>query len=165
MWVHSDNSDFGSVALRQAVFADAHLVWSWNNEEKTRAASIHSEPIPIDQHLAWYAKKLCEEGHYMWIARCDNRDCGVVRIDSRSGDVGTVSITLEPAFRGRGLGRQVILAACRRMLRLRPGETLEAWVATNNRASARCFRSCGFELVRVESADERIFNVYHWEAK
>ena len=160
--INSEDCDY--VRLRQASWRDANLIWRWNNEPSVRASSINQSPISLDEHQKWFSSKLCTQGHYMWIVTYGGANVGVVRIDARSTGVAIVSIVLADSARGKGLGTDSLRAACTRFEAVGPEMPLEAWIATDNIASTRCFISCGFEWIRSELIDDRPFNVYRRKA-
>ena len=49
------------VHLRRAAPEDADQLWRWANDDAVRAASFHPEPIPWDDHVAWFQRLLASE--------------------------------------------------------------------------------------------------------
>ncbi|MCR9160625.1 MAG: GNAT family N-acetyltransferase [Nannocystaceae bacterium] len=148
------------VALRDATWAEARQVWSWNNAPDVRRASLDSEPIALEDHERWYRAKLGDAAYHIWIARADGDDVGVVRVEENRQGVGVVSIALDASARGRGLGRRALAGACRAYFQRRPGGALEAWIHDANEASLRCFERCGFARARTDLRGGRIFVMY-----
>ncbi|HLL25762.1 MAG TPA: GNAT family N-acetyltransferase, partial [Kofleriaceae bacterium] len=79
-----------SIRLRAARPTDAEHVWTWNAADDVRALSNDCRPIPLDEHLAWYARRIASPDP-MWIVEEDGDPIGVVRIDNRGGE-GRISI-------------------------------------------------------------------------
>lgn len=135
----------GEVTLRPATADDAARVLAWNNAPEARAVSHDPRPIGLAEHAAWFARRL-GEGR-IWIARVGGVPAGVVRIDrGRGGEAGVISIVLDPAVRGRGLGRRVIALAC-----AADGGEVTADIRADHRASRAAFEAAGFALAAASA--------------
>ena len=136
--------------LRPATAADADLLLDWANDPKTRAASVHREPIERSTHLAWLAARLASDGCRIWIGTTPaGAPVGVVRFERDTDELATASISVDAGQRGRGYGHALLeagLAAARRELR---PSGFRAWIRAENAASIRLFEGLGFR--RVES--------------
>ncbi len=133
-----------TVKLRAAGLPDRKLLWEWANDPEVRAVSFHSDPIPWEDHVRWFDRKLGDENCLLYIASDDQEhSIGQVRFDL-DADKATLSISMDRAFRGRGLGLQVLRAACREFFSQRPRAAIHAWVRPENDASLRIFRKAGF---------------------
>jgi RimJ/RimL family protein N-acetyltransferase len=142
--------------LRPATGADALKLWQWRNEPDTRAASFQREPIAYDDHVKWLETKLGDRNVFVLIAIGEGEaEIGYVRLDLH-GDAAEVNLSLEPAYRGRGLGASAIRAATEYAVnRLKIGRMI-ARVRPENTASMRAFRAAGFmatEAGRIRSTE------------
>ncbi len=132
----------GALALRQATAADASRVLAWNGAAEVRARSLDPRPIAPADHQRWFAARLRDPRSRVWIALLDGCPVGVVRIERAADQVpGRISIVLDPAVRGRGLGRRVIGLAC-----VADGGPIVAEILADNHASRACFEAAGFVL-------------------
>ena len=133
-----------TVRLRVANRQDRKLLWEWANDPEVRAVSFHSDPIPWEDHVRWFDRKLGDENCVLYIATDDHdRPVGQVRFDL-DAQKATVSISLGREFRGQGFGSRVLLAACREFFCLRRRDMIHAWVKPENDASLRAFHKVGF---------------------
>jgi RimJ/RimL family protein N-acetyltransferase len=66
-----------------------------------------------------------------------------VRFDIE-GREATISISLDPAQRGKSLGTLLIWAACRKLVRESNVERIIAFIKPDNVASVRAFEKAGF---------------------
>jgi UDP-2,4-diacetamido-2,4,6-trideoxy-beta-L-altropyranose hydrolase len=145
-----------SIGLREATVDDANVLHVWRNDPDTRQNSIHSKPIPFDEHLTWLLCIISETHRFSYIAHEDRTDIGTVVLDLRSSmkekssspnrnlpGHGRVSITVAPICRGQGYATPILQAVCQqaKVLGVR---TLEAVVKVTNGASLSAFRACGF---------------------
>ncbi len=146
------------VTIRAANRDDRKLLWEWANDPEVRAVSFHSDPIPWEDHVRWFDRKLGEENCVLYIA-CNQSGSpiGQVRFDLDAAKA-TISISLGRHFRGRGLGVEVLRAACRQFFSLRRGSVVHAWVKQGNEASLRAFRKAGF----LDQAPEMVNSKPAW---
>lgn len=136
------------VTLRSARRGDAELLLAWRNDPATRAASLDSEPIPLETHLAWLERKLADERTVLLIVEESGRPAGQVRLEREDNapDTAEIHIGLDPAARGRAIGRTALTAAARlaETLGIR---RIRAVVREENEPSLRAFRAAGFTVV------------------
>jgi pseudaminic acid biosynthesis-associated methylase len=145
--------------LRPAHPGDCERVWQLNNEAGARAASRSPEPIAPADHDGWFAARLADPDTLLAIVELDGRPAGVIRIERRAG-AAELSLAVDPAERGRGLGRAAVRAAAEAAAARWPTAALEAWVADDNRASIRCFESAGFAEAGGRRIGDRWFRRY-----
>ena len=132
----------GDVSLRPATLADAELLRAWRNDEGTRAGSHQSGTVAAEEHRAWLERALADPQRRLWIACRGAQPIGTVRADrDRAADETTLSWTVAPGQRGRGLGRLMVQEAAR----VTSGP-LHAEVKLGNDASACIARSVGLDL-------------------
>ncbi len=135
-----------SVALRPVAAEDADLLFAWANDPATRAASLSPEPIPWHDHLAWLERRLAGPAVCTQIAVVGGEAVGVVRFDPLDELSAEISITLDPAHRGRRLAAPVIVAGCLAAFAADAGlARIDARVRTENHRSARAFLAADFD--------------------
>jgi RimJ/RimL family protein N-acetyltransferase len=140
------------IEFRRAVEADAELIFGWRNHERVRQVSIDPNEIAWDSHQQWFHHSLGRADRVLLIASMDGVALGVLRFDTMN-EIAKVSIYLDPAKIGKGLGTEVLrdgIAWARRSL---PGITqYQANIRENNEASIKLFEKIGFvESWRVYS--------------
>jgi RimJ/RimL family protein N-acetyltransferase len=133
-----------SLHLRPAIADDCRRVWEWANEPAVRAVSFTSEPIPWEQHVAWFNRKLADANTRLWIAEQLGAPLGQVRFDL-DGPTATISVSLDASRRGKNLGALLIWSACHRLFRESALEAIHACIKPDNAASVRAFVKAGFE--------------------
>lgn len=142
-----------TLQVHPAVIDDAQLMYSWRNDPATRRVSRSSDAIEWDAHVAWVRGVLENPRRFLLMARVGPTPVGVIRFDLHADDVAEVSLYLDPALHGLGLGR-VLLLTGEQWLRARVGtvKTMTATVLEDNLGSRRLFESCGY---RRQSHDWR----------
>jgi len=132
------------LTLRSADASDTQLLWEWANEPAARAVSFSRDPIPWDVHQQWMERRLADPDTRLYVG-IDSADLpvGQVRFDLHDNEA-TLSVTLDPTFRGRGYGPVLLSQACRKLFRETPTVLVEAFVKPDNVPSLRAFLRAGF---------------------
>ena len=137
-----------SIALRPVVAEDVGLLFGWANDPGTRAASLATEPIPWDDHVAWLERRLARPEAPTLLAVVDGEPVGVVRFDPLDDRSAEISITLDPTHRGRRLAAPVIVAGCCAAFAGDPAlDRIDARVRTGNTRSVRAFLAADFDPI------------------
>lgn len=131
----------GGLSLRLATREDASALLAWRNDPQTRKASRNTATVQPEEHRRWLAALLEDPERCLFIIMANGRPCGQVRLDTTTDGVElSWSIALE--YRRRGYARQ----ALSRIVRALPGETLTAWIRSENLGSIRTAEAAGFHL-------------------
>ena len=150
------------LTLRAATDADATVLWRWANDAESRAASVGSEPIALERHVAWLADRSADPGSSIYIAEWPvGSAIGTVRFEGPDSEV-TVSINLGPDVRGRGLGSRILELGLERVATERPVQRFRAVIRLDNIPSLEIFRAAGFGQDAGPPADGLV--TYHLES-
>ncbi|MSQ82853.1 MAG: GNAT family N-acetyltransferase [Myxococcales bacterium] len=152
-----------AVQLRRATPADAHAVWRWNNHPSVRAVSLSTAEIAWPDHQTWFATKVADPQCRMWIITLDGAPSGIVRIDRR-GCSGTVSIAIDPAARGQGVGPAALRQACSRYFGETGDNLIEAGILADNIASLKAFAAVGFVQTSTSAVGNGLVTAHHLRA-
>ena len=137
------------IALRLAEPPDARRLLDWRNHPATRAVSLTSHEISAAEHAAWFEHALADPHHVVLIVLHGGHESGVVRfaIDS---DAAHVSIAIDPAHQGAGLGVMILRAGEQWLQEHRPAvRRLIAHILPENTPSHRIFRDAGYICERL----------------
>lgn len=135
-----------AVALRPATWGDRELLWEWANDPETRRASFSREQIPWDRHLEWLRARLdAPDSRLLVAADAAGAPVGQVRFDF-AGPEATISVSIAPQSRGRGLGSRTIASACDDLLGRGEVDVVHAYIRPENAASVAAFRRARFEV-------------------
>ncbi len=144
----------GRVDVRLALADDLAIVFEWRNAWQTRQYFHDTRPLDLSAHRDWFVRALDDPQRVLLMAERSGLPIGVLRFDV-DGPTATVSIYLDPALHGRGLGTAVLLAGEGWLRRHRPDlQHLRAEVLAGNARSAGAFSRAGFgqTLVRFEKS-------------
>ena len=134
------------VTLRPATPADGEALWRWRNDPATRRASFDEREIPWAEHARWFADALGRADRRVFVVEADGVAAGTVRLD-RAGREASVSISVAPEWRGRGVGTEALRLLCRAEAGEAGLERLVARVKPGNPASRAAFARAGFAVV------------------
>jgi UDP-2,4-diacetamido-2,4,6-trideoxy-beta-L-altropyranose hydrolase len=143
-----------TLEFRAAVEEDALALLVWRNAEITRRHFRDPSPLSSETHTDWWRRSLDSPLRRLLVARCGTQDVGVLRLDlDSSGGQAELSLYLDPALHGLGLGTALLKAAQTWTLHNEPEiDRLVAEVLPGNKASHATFLSAGFKQA----------GTYHW---
>ena len=147
------------VRLRPAQPGDCDLLFDWANDPQARQNSLNSEAIPPDTHQRWFRDRLESAQAYLLIG-IDEREtpAGIVRFEERDGR-HTVSFTVAPEFRGRGVASHLLHQGIEWLRLIEPAAKVNGVAKRDNVASRRTMERCGFGLAREDGPE----GVAHFE--
>jgi len=142
--------------LRRAEPEDSGDLLAWRNDPESVRNSKSPTPVALGEHARWFAASLTNPDRRIYIGLVGDEKIGMVRFDrlARSEPAYLVSITINPACRGRRLGTRLLLAA----LRQAAPATFDAEIRTENVISQRLFEACGFR--RVGPSADIVLDLY-----
>jgi len=133
------------LTVRAATPGDAERLYLWRNHPTTRAVSHDAQEIAWPGHLEWLTRTLNDSSRLLLVAQIGDIPVGVIRIDRQDTTDALVSLYLDPALHGLGLGTAMLLAgeqhACHQTA---PPARFVATVLEANIASQHMFRSVGY---------------------
>jgi RimJ/RimL family protein N-acetyltransferase len=125
--------------------------------------SICQDLISRKTHVDWCKAKIIDASCFFYIVSFESGEpFGQVRFDVEKGDA-TISIGLGSAFRGQGLGSEVLARAVTCLFEKSKVSRVHAFVKASNCASVRMFEGAGFCRNTGEPCDsqDRIHFVFH----
>lgn len=124
------------ISLRKAVPADAVVV-----SQLLEAGFGHPGP--------GLAEQLAAEQERTLLVDVDSSPVGTLRLTRQGDDAGVYGFVIEPAWRGRGIGRDVLRRVCRQ-LRAEGAQRIGLEVAVDNDRALTLYTSIGFTEVTTE---------------
>ncbi|MGG7035232.1 MAG: GNAT family N-acetyltransferase [Flavobacterium sp.] len=134
--------------LREALEADAKLLFDWANEFNVRNNSISQEHIVWENHLKWFKNKLNHLDSEIFILTDGSELLGQIRID-KNDSYWEIDYSIDYKHRGKGFGKQIVKLLLEKFVTYK----FKAIVRRENLASIKVFNSLGFIKGKVESTD------------
>lgn len=141
-----------SINIRLAKLTDAELLLSWRNDRETRANSINHAVVTRAEHIDWLNAKIKDENCKIIIGEdvSTGSYLGVVIFQyCETQDDTTVSITVAPNMRGKGVGVMLLRKAISNHTSNKP-LVLTAKIRKDNFKSLKIFDSNGFAQYHEE---------------
>lgn len=139
------------INLRTAKFSDIDILFTLANLNSVRKNSFNSELINRSEHEKWLENILNNENEVLLIAEFGKEFIGQVRF-TKTGNHATVGISIIESYHGQGYGKIILKKGIEYVSQYhKPITEIHAYVKENNSASAKLFKSLGFnEIERVE---------------
>lgn len=138
--INNNKDQINVINFRLAEIQDSGDLFKWRNDPQTRKNSIHTELISWDSHQNWFQLSLQNPNRKIYIASVDLQKIGMLRMDQKT-EYTELSWCLDPAFRGKGFGRKMLLDFVSEQKK-----TFVARIRSNNIASIKIAESVGFRL-------------------
>jgi len=135
--------------FRYATEADLpEIVRIYNSTVASRLVTADLEPVSVESRRAWFAAHTPDR-HPLWVIEADGQMLGWVSLSAFYGRpaydaTSEISVYLDEAARGRGLGRTAVeyaTAACPAL----GIKTLLGFIFSHNEPSLKLFEKLGYE--------------------
>lgn len=140
-----------TIGLRSASAADSDSLLRWRNDRSSVDYSRSQQTVTADEHERWLASTLEDPGVELFIIESHGTAVGMLRVDVRDAE-GLVSIAVDPARRGHGLGRAALGLLTARTAEGVRCDRLLAEVHCDNIASRSIFEEAGFVPTGVDGS-------------
>lgn len=135
------------ISVRKARPEDVKAVWHIRNSRLVRGNSRNTEKITFKSHRAWFENKyFIDRRNRCFIIDYSGLTAGYCRFDLLKNSY-LVSISIKPAFQGRGLGNILLNKSLKS---LKTGKTVLAEIKRDNPASLKLFLRNNFEVFRQD---------------
>ena len=131
--------------IREVIQSDSQDLFSWRNDKLSREMFRDSSLITMEEHSNWFEEVRKNKQKHIFIGLDDkNNKIGVCRFDIEDNmRTAEVSLNLNPHFRGKGLGRDLLeISLCK--FRSRFKKEIIANVKPSNIPSLKVFENCDF---------------------
>jgi UDP-2,4-diacetamido-2,4,6-trideoxy-beta-L-altropyranose hydrolase len=131
--------------LRRVEEQDRHLLWEWANDPQARTSSFSTTPIPWEEHVAWFSRKMADPECLMFIGMdgCGT-PLGQVRIDLLPDREAVMHVSIAAGERGCGLGQKLIREGISAARSLAVARCIHAYIKPENARSVYAFEKAGF---------------------
>ena len=139
--------------LRVADWTDADRILAWRNDPWIVAQGSLNRTVSFEEHHSWFARRIEDTRHPIWIVEIGGEPVGMARLDSTPDRCkAEVSLYLMKSHCGRGKGPQVLARVAQTAKDL-GHEILQAVVRRDNVASLKAFQKAGYRTVSRGETD------------
>jgi len=143
-----------SLTLRSVNDSDCRLLWEWANDPLVRQQSFNSTPIPWEDHVSWFARKLEDPNCHHFIGlNGAGQPVGQVRFDV--GCEAEVDVSVDAGCRGYGYGFRLLKLTSVVLFNCTPVNRINAYVWPQNVASLRSFTKAGYRSLGQDVVHEQ----------
>ena len=144
------------LGYRPARAEDSERQLAWRNDAAVREASWQRDEVTLQEHDRWYRGVLEDPARTLLVIEGTGGPLGSVRFDL-AGEEAEISLMLDPASRGRGLGAKAIREASELFLAAHPGAArIRAELRADNAPSRGAFARAGFAPAPGEHPEGRL---------
>ena len=119
---------------------DIRDIFLWRNDPISRKNSINKKIISYVSHESWFKKVLKDQNNKYFIGIKNSEKIGLVSYVKKESDSMYVSINMNPKFRGKGLGADLLILSQNHKNIANEGYKLIAKIKKNNLASIKSFQ-------------------------
>ncbi len=135
---------------------DARFLYDLRLDPAARRFQKTTGTFSYAAHLKWLSTSLQDKNRIIYLAYEGKQQIGMIRFDVK-GKIAVVSIAVSPAFRGQGLGLQLILVGCNKLFLMHKIKLAKAVIDETNTASMRAFMAAGFKTRKKFVQEKRNF--------
>ncbi len=145
-----------NIELNPAVRGDCKKLFLWKNHPTVRKNSFNIKNISWKEHKKWFYSKVRDENAKIYIAKQGKNKIGVIRFQIMKDHI-QVSVNLNPAFFGKGLGTKIIMFGTKKFLTdVKSDMSIIAEIKKNNIAAQNTFSKAGYGYVE-EMPDKLLY--------
>jgi spore coat polysaccharide biosynthesis predicted glycosyltransferase SpsG/L-amino acid N-acyltransferase YncA len=148
-----------TLKFRLASAKDALIYFKWANDPEVRGNAIHTEPIPLENHLKWFDSKLKNNQAALYLFTKNDKPIGQVRFDKTENKT-IIDYSVDKQYRGKGLGKLILKQALIDYKSKYPSTVIHATVKASNEASNKIFRNLQFKETKASYHGKISFKNY-----
>ena len=139
-----------NLTLRFASAFDCEILFTWKNDCAVQESAFNSAPVAHEEHEKWFASTLQNPDIRIFILESDSVPVGQVRLN-RDGNTGIIDYSIDENYRGKGLGKKIIVLAEDAMKKAGFVSSLKAEVKKDNVPSQKVFERLGYSKSETEN--------------
>ena len=137
------------MVFREAGPQDVRGIFELSNHPSVRQASFNRSPITWSEHCEWFDRTRREPLCGFYVMEIGGALAGQIRFRSE-GTLATVSISIDPRHRGKGVGASLYHQALAAFRARHPVSEVVAKIRKENTGSAAFFSGLGFAVHSIE---------------
>lgn len=135
--------------LRKAEQTDMDLLYEWANDAVVRKNAFHTDPIPYEKHVEWFAGILEDTSVHQYILYQGKLPVGQIRLNVEGGEA-LIDYSISADYRGMGYGSKLLKLIKEQVLNDKISDVIKLTgrVKYENPVSARVFEKCGYTKIK-----------------
>jgi RimJ/RimL family protein N-acetyltransferase len=133
--------------------------FEWANAPEVRKSAFNSAPIPLENHQAWFYKKIDDPDALLLYFEYKGEPLGQVRLELKEQEWAQISYSIDPNYYGNGFGTQVLKLTLLYALEHNFAQCFYGEVKAYNIASLKVFRKLAFDEVYVEEEEKYVYRI------
>ncbi|MFH2106797.1 MAG: GNAT family N-acetyltransferase [Candidatus Micrarchaeota archaeon] len=97
------------ISLRRVVAEDIRMIFEWRNHPLIRSRMFDSSELKLENHVAYWQKKLADPYFYSFIISSGGQEVGFAKLEKME-DGYDVGIFINPSKQKKGMGTEAISA-------------------------------------------------------
>jgi UDP-2,4-diacetamido-2,4,6-trideoxy-beta-L-altropyranose hydrolase len=131
--------------IRRATNDDMMLYFAWANDADVRRNAFQQEPISLENHQHWFAKRLASPTSHLFVLEQDSIPVGQIRFDETEQNLFEIGYSIAQNMRGKGFGADLLEYGVTEIRAITPAPfRIFGRVKIENLASAKAFLRAGF---------------------
>lgn len=140
------------LTLRPVSLSDCELLFNWKNDPAVRKSALNTAIVLKEEHESWFSAAIKNPDVQIFILESEGIPLGQIRLN-REGIVGRIDYCIAEEYRGKGLGKKIILLIEEDVKKTGFVSVLKAEVKKDNLFSQKVFESLDY----ARSEDENCF--------
>lgn len=131
--------------FRKATQGDMEQCFQWSNDPEARKFSYSMDPIPWDDHVKWFTRKIVSPDCFYFIVENHGAYFGQIRFDlTEQPETFQISYSIDAQWRGKGFGQILLNKSIQQLCKYARVKSIVGYVQRKNIPSIRAFESAGF---------------------
>ncbi len=155
-------------SVRAATEKDAEVLWRWQNDPEVRSVALNKKPRTAAAFASALRKQVADPSFSVWIAENEQKEpvAGISFAAATDTTASCVSVIVNQAQRGRGLGTILIRRACEQFFNTGTNgncNSVIAQVKAGNVACEKAFRGAGFAGIQPAIVNGKMAHQFELE--
>lgn len=158
--------NLSEIVVRASNESDCWTIWQLRYDSSAIPFFGDTDTVDFEEHKTWYMHKIASSSDVWLISELQDQTVGFVRFSDmypehqHPGMKKSISIVVDPQFRGQGVGQQILQESLR-WYRSHEGSqhVLCTDILVSNLAAQKVFERCGFVIV------DQVKKRFHYEMR
>lgn len=142
----------GKLSFRPAMVADRRSVWDWRKEHADLGLVAVNGELTYERFCDWFESVLADPSSLLIVGHVESVRLGLAWLARRGEGNWRMSVSLKPAYCGRGITAAFLAGAARHAAGIVTIDAVEVSVSRLNPHSATALVEAGYVVTETETA-------------